>query len=348
MRLARANLGALLPIAAVLVLLVVAPYIPAWNIDGGKVFFFGDKFLNIVLTQVLWLGIAAASLIFLAGYGGMVSLAQTALYGISGFVMGNAVQADGGLKAAVDPWTGVVIAIAVTVGIGLVFGAVAARSEGIYFLMITLAFSVIVFYFWGAVTNLSGFGGLNNVDRPGFVDNTTQHPNGLYYTTLVVAIAVYAAIMYLTRTPFGLALQGIRDEPTRMRALGYNVALHRMLAFGFGALIAALAGILSVWWNSRIDPNSINLQATLNVLVIAVVGGMFRLAGAWVGAFVFVSIETYLKDYNIERFNTVIGGLFLAIVLLSPGGLIGIWGMVRGAARPRRDRGEAAPEAAGP
>jgi branched-chain amino acid transport system permease protein len=302
---------------------------------------FSDYFLSAVMTKMLWLGIAAASLIFLAGYGGMVSLAQTALYGISAFTMGNVVAADGGLKMAVDPWLGVVIGIAIATAIGLLFGAISARSEGIYFLMITLAFAVLTFYFWGSVTQLSGFGGLNNIERPGLVGNPATDPTNLFYISLVVSVALYALVRYIVRTPFGLAMQGIRDEPTRMRALGYNVALHRALAFGLGAFIAALAGILFAWWNSRIDPNSINLQATLNVLVVAVIGGLFRLEGAWVGAFVFVLIDRYSRNIGFigERFNTVIGCIFLVIVLLSPGGLLGIWDSVRRFASRRLNRG---------
>ncbi len=112
-----------------------------------------------------------------------------------------------------------------------------------------------------------------------------------------------------------------------MRALGYNVPLLRMLAFGLGALIASFAGILSVWWNTRISPGSIDLARTIDVLVIAVIGGLYRLEGAWVGAFVFVALDNWTRGLDIvgQRFNTVVGVIFLAIVLVSPGGLMGIW-----------------------
>jgi len=317
---------------AVLVVLALGPLV------------FSEFFLSAVMTKMLWLGIAAASLIFLTGYGGMISLAQTALYGIAAFTMGNAVAADGGLKVALDPWVGVIIGIAVTVGVGLLLGAIASRSAGIYFLMITLAFAVLTFFFWGSVTELSGFGGLNNIETPGLVGNPVNEPNHLYYISFVVAVAVYVAIRYLVRTPFGIALQGVRDEPVRMQALGYNVPLLRTFAFGFGAFIAALAGVLAAWWQTRIDPNSINLDATLDVLVIAVIGGLFRLEGAWLGAFVFVLLDRYSRsiDFVGERFSTVIGCIFLVIVLLSPGGLLGIWDSVRSAVF-RRSRGSGTP-----
>ena len=146
------------------------------------------------------------------------------------------------------------------------------------------------------------------------------------------AVLAYAAIRYLVRTPFGITLQGVRDDPVRMSSLGYNVALHRMLAFGFAGFIASLAGVLYVWWNGHIDPASIDLSATIDLLVIAVIGGLYRLEGAWLGAFVFVLINNYIRSVpglghigiSEERFHTVIGVIFLVIVLLSPGGLIGI------------------------
>jgi branched-chain amino acid transport system permease protein len=131
----------------------------------------------------------------------------------------------------------------------------------------------------------------------------------------------------VARTPFGLTLQGIRDDPVRMSSLGYNVALHRTLAFVFAGFIAAIAGVLFVWWNAQIAPSTIGLSATIDVLVIAVIGGLYRLEGAWLGAFVFVVINNYAPDIGFisERFHTVIGLIFLVIVLVSPSGLIGLW-----------------------
>jgi branched-chain amino acid transport system permease protein len=193
--------------------------------------------------------------------------------------------------------------------------------------MITLAVAVLTYYFFAQVTELSGFGGVNNVARPGIVSNPVTDPQNLFYIALGVSAVVYVFVRYLARTPFGLALQGVRDDPSRMRALGYNVPLLRMLAFGLGALIASFAGILSVWWNTRISPGSIDLSRTIDLLVIAVIGGLYRLEGAWIGAFVFVALDNWTRGLDIvgQRFNTVIGVIFLAIVLLSPGGLMGIW-----------------------
>ncbi len=288
---------------------------------------FSDFYLSQVLTKALWLGVAAASLIFLAAYAGMVSLGQVALYGIAGFTMANFVTADGGSKIAWSPWAGAIMGLVAATALGLFFGAISSRSYGIYFLMITLALAVLTYNFFGQVTQLSGFGGVNNVDTPGLVGNPVTDPEPLFYIALAAAIVVYAFVRYVARTPIGIALQGIRDDPARMRALGYNVPVHRMLAFGVGAFIAAIAGVLSVWWNTRISPGSISLGQTIDVLVIAVIGGLFRLEGAWVGAIVFSVLDNETRGVDLigDRFNTVIGAIFLAIVLLSPGGLMGIW-----------------------
>jgi branched-chain amino acid transport system permease protein len=296
--------------------------------------------VSALLTQMLFLGIVAASLIFLNAYGGMVSLAQVSIFGIAGFVLGN-VTTNGntkGMNLGWNPWLGVLFGIGIATLVALLFGALASRSVGIYFLMITLTYSVIANLFFGQVTSVSGFGGISGISAPGLVGNVDAHPNRLYYIALVTAVAVYVALRYVSRTPFGLSLQGLRDDPIRMSSLGYAVAWHRTVAFGFAGLIAAIGGVLFVWWNGHIDPASIDLTATIDVLVIAVIGGLYRLEGAWVGALFFVIINNYSERISFvgDRFHTLIGAIFLVIVLVSPGGLIGLWERLIGLLSGRR------------
>jgi branched-chain amino acid transport system permease protein len=285
--------------------------------------------IGTLMTQMLLLGIVAESLIFLYAYGGMLSLAQTALFGVAGFVYGNLTTNGNtkGLNLGWNPWWGVVIGIAFALFVGLVFGALASRSVGIYFLMITLTFGVIANLFFGQVTDFSGFGGISGIPMPHLLGSAAAHQNRLYYIALGCTLVVYALVRYVTRTPFGIVLQGVRDDPIRMASLGYSVLLHRTLAFVFGAFIAAIGGVLFVWWNGHIDPTSIGLAAMINVLVIAVVGGLYRLEGAWLGAFVFVVLNNYSQQIGFigPRFPTLIGAIFLVIVLVSPGGLMGLW-----------------------
>ena len=314
--------------------------------------------MDTVLTQTFILGIGAASLVFLSAYGGMISLAQAGLMGIAGYALGNMVteRVEGGetkgLLLGWDPTLSVLLAILLTVGIGIVFGAVASRSFGIYFLMLTLTYSVIAFLFVSQVTQVGGFSPIAGIDRytPGFVGDVVNDRQRLYYVSLGVAIVVYALIRYLVRTPFGIALEGIRDEPARMASLGYNVPLHRTLAFGIGSLIAAGAGVLFAWWSGQLSPSDIGLQATIQLLVIAVIGGLTRIEGAWVGAFAYIWISNEVTNRIPEgglwliggSFNTVIGLAFLAIVIASPDGLMGLWDRIWNGMRSRGGPGEPA------
>ena len=228
------------------------------------------------------------------------------------------------------------LTIVITTAIGLILGAVAARSAGIYFLMLTLTYGVIAFYFFGQVTQFGGFSPIAGINQytPGFVGELVGHPDRLYYIALGTALAVFAVIRYVVRTPFGISLQGVRDDPVRMSSLGFTVPLHRTLAFGFAAFVASLAGVLYVWWEGQVSPGSVGLGATLELLVICVIGGLWRIEGAWLGAFAFIVINNYVREVELPvvggSFNTVIGLIFLVIVLVSPDGLMGIWGRTLG------------------
>jgi branched-chain amino acid transport system permease protein len=324
-------------------------------------FIFDRYWISYVLTGTFLFGIAAASMIFLAAYGGMVSLAQVSIYGIAGFVLGNCVTngSTKGLNLGLNPWLGVLFGLLIATVIGFALGAVSSRSEGIYFLMITLVFAVIANYAFGQITTISGFGGIGGIQDfvPGIIGNPNNHPNRLYYVTLVGAVLVYLLIRYIVRTPFGLVLQGIRDDPVRMTSLGYNVPLHRTMAFGFAAFLASVSGIFFVWWNGQIAPGSIDLLAVLILLEIAVIGGLNRLGGAWLGAFVFQVFFVYVQRINFHwgwlnahaagaRYQTAVGAVFLLIVLLSPGGLLGIWEAILGFAGRRFGRSELVAESA--
>jgi branched-chain amino acid transport system permease protein len=320
---------------AVLVVAVLAPL------------FVTTYWISALLTQVLLLGIIAASLVFLSAFGGMVSLAQVAVYGVAGFAVGNATTNGNtkGLNLGWDPWIGVAVGLVVGTGIALVFGALACRSFGIYFLMITLTFGVIANLFFGQVAQLSGFGGISGIPVPSLIGSADGHPNRLYYIALLLAVVVYAVFRYVVRTPFGLTLQGVRDDPVRMSSLGYHVGLHRTLAFGFAGFIASIGGVLFVWWNGHIDPASIGIGQMVSVLAIAVIGGLYRLEGAWVGAFVYVVLNNYLQTVGFigPRFDTVVGIVFLLIVLVSPAGLMGIWERALGVLGSREPGGGSTP-----
>ena len=140
------------------------------------------------------------------------------------------------------------------------------------------------------------------------------------------ALASYFLVKHAIRTPFGIALQGIRDNPRRMNSLGFHVTAHRVAAYAIAGLIAAVGGVLFTWYNGLVTPGSVGTSWLINVLIIAVLGGMRHPIGAFLGAIVFVLLQNFAIDvFDRERFNLVIGIAFLAIVLFSPDGLLGLW-----------------------
>jgi branched-chain amino acid transport system permease protein len=279
-------------------------------------------FSTFLTSQVgltaLWLGIAAVSLTFLSGHGGMVSLAQTALFGVAGLIVAK-LSVEGGW----NPWAAALVGILAATAVGLLFGAVASGSQGIYFLIITLAFAQVTYFYFAAVPTFGAHEGINGVRPPQLIGDPVQHPARMYYFLLAVSLLVFLGLRYVSRTAFGLALQGVRDDPVRMAALGYNVRLHRMLGFTLAAPVAGAAGVLSAWSNSRMSAGSISLGVAILLLTAAVIGGLNRLEGAWVGALLYTLCDTYLRGWT-DRFTTWLGVVFLVIVLVSPGGVVGV------------------------
>ena len=303
---------------------------------------FGKDFVvEFVLTQALILGLIAASIVFLASYGGMISLAQLLMAGIAGFMFGNAALEQGarGLNLGWNPWVAALFAVGVSTAVAFLLGALGSRTTGIYFLMLTLVYAVIGFTFFAQVVTVSGPGGVNGITAPEPFDD----PVALYYLALALSVLGYLGLRAAGRTNFGLALQGVRDDAVRMGSLGFDVPLHRTLAFALAGFVAGIAGVLNVWLRGQIDPASISIGPTLILLIIAVIGGISYFEGAWLGALVYVLLETYTRSLPLidrvgltpDRFNTVIGLIVLLIMVLSPEGLVGI------VERFRRGRGGA-------
>ena len=294
--------------------------------------FVASPFLTFqVAGQALALGLVALSLTFLGGYGGMVSLAQMTVAGIAGYSVAILGTSGTALSLGWPWWVVLPFALAIAVGCAVLIGWLSVRTEGIYATMITLAIGVAFYYL--ALQNytvFNGFQGFQRVYPPTVFGVDWRKPMPYYFLALFFALAGYFFVKYLVRSPFGIALQGIRDNPRRMAALGYHVTAHRVAAYAVSGFIAAVGGVLLVWYNGLIVPGSVGTSWLINILVIAVIGGMKHPIGPFLGAIVFVLLQTFAIDLiDRERFNLVIGGGFLAIVLFSPDGLLGLWERLR-------------------
>lgn len=292
---------------------------------------------NFILFQVFgWsfiLGIIALSLMFLGGYGGMVSLAQMTIAGLAGYMV-----AIFGSSAITDismgwPWfVAIPMALIVAVLFGSLVGWLAVRTEGIYTIVITLAVSAALFYFTRQnYVIFNGFSGFNGVLPPELFGVDWRSPIAFYYLTLFWAAVCLLAVQYVSRAPFGLALQGVRDNQRRMSALGFNANAHRVAAFSFAALLAGIGGILLTWQSAQISPGTAGIGPALDILIVAVIGGLRRPIGAFIGALIYVLLKTFALDLLVaiglsgERFQLLIGLGFLVIVFWSPDGVLGLW-----------------------
>ncbi|MFC3026991.1 MULTISPECIES: branched-chain amino acid ABC transporter permease [Roseomonadaceae] len=285
-----------------------------------------------ILGRALVFGIIAMSLTFLATYGGFISLAQMMVAGIAGYTL--AILVDGAVPHILGGFgygAAIPLGLLAATLMGLLVGAISVRTRDIYLLMITLALAMGVFRF--IETNIAwfnGYEGIRNVVGPTLFGQDFRNPLVFYHIALATAVLLYAGILYLVRTPFGLVLQGIRDNPRRVAALGYSVGLHRIAAFGVAGFIAGCGGILSTIYNIGISPGSIGLGATVNVLIMSVIGGLGHPVGAFIGSLIYTVFDTFAATiYDRDRFNTLIGVVFLAIVLVSPDGAIGIGARLR-------------------
>ncbi len=281
-----------------------------------------------IAAQTLALGMIALSLAFLGGYGGMISLAQMTVAGIAGYLI--AIFGSSGtdtISLGWPWWVAVPMAVLIATSCGTLIGWLSVRTEGIYTIMITLAVGVAFHYL--VLQNYSIFGGFQGLQRvypPNVFGVDWRSPLPFYFLCLVFAMLAYLLVKYVSRSPFGIALQGIRDNPRRMNSLGFAVTGHRVAAWALAGLIAAVGGVLFTWYNGLITPGSVGTSWLINILIIAVLGGMRHPIGAFLGAIVFVLLQNFAIDLvDRERFNLVIGGVFLAIVLFSPDGLLGLW-----------------------
>ncbi|MGO4395338.1 branched-chain amino acid ABC transporter permease [Variovorax sp. M-6] len=306
--------------------LLVAAFVLAYPFVASPFFTFQ------IGAQALALGLIALSLTFLGGYGGMVSLAQMTVAGFAAYMLAIfGTSSNVAISLGWPWWLALIVAISLATLVAAAIGWLSVRTEGIYTIMITLAVGVAFFYLAQQnYTVFNGFQGFSRIGPPTVFELDLHEPMPFYFLVLACAAGGYFFVKHLVRAPFGVALQGIRDNPRRMQALGYNVTAHRVGAYAVAGFLAAVGGVLMVWYNGRISPGTIGIGAMINILIIAVLGGMKHPIGAFIGAIVFVLLQNFAIDLvDRERFNLVIGGVFLAIVLFSPDGLLGLWQSLR-------------------
>lgn len=266
--------------------------------------------------QILIFALLGMSIDLLAGYAGRTSLGHGAIFGVSTYI---AIYWSSTLHGS--PWVGILLGIIGAMALALVFALLAVRTSGVYFLLLTLALGMVVWGIclrWNSVTGAEN--GLRGDARPLWLATSAA----LYWLVLaVVALASWLAWL-VVKSPFGLTLRGIRDSESRMLSLGFHSTRHLVLAFVVSGLLAGVGGGLYALFNEFVSPSTVAVAASVRGLLIAISGGIGTLFGSFLGAFVLVVLENVVSGYT-ERWQSVMGLLFIAMMIFAPTGLIGQW-----------------------
>jgi branched-chain amino acid transport system permease protein len=265
-------------------------------------------------TEILIFGVLAMSIDILAGFAGRTSLGHGAIFGVSSYVVVYA-TAQAGLPPAAAFALGMMAAMLLAV----IFGLLAVRTSGVYFLLLTLALGMIVWGIclrWTQVTG--GENGMRGDVRPAWL---VTH-SAFYWAVLAVTAIVSYAMWRFVRSPFGLTLRGIRDSESRMRSLGYNVSVHLFIGFTVSGFFAGVAGALYAMFNNFVSPSSVALAQSVEGVLMMIVGGVGTLFGGFVGAAAIIALENVVSAYT-ERWQTVLGVTFILIMIFAPEGIIG-------------------------
>ena len=290
-----------------LIALLLMATLPMW---------IGNSYYVNIATQMLIYAILALALNVLVGYAGLVTLGHAGLFGIAAYA--GAVLINDGYGHAVVAFGALLVTVAVTA----IFAVLALRGTGLGFVMITVALGQIVWgiaYRWISLTN--GDNGISINARPApFGLQLTDAP-AFYWACFLVFLLTIGAMAIFVASPFGAALRGARDQSRRMTALGYNVWLTRFLAFLFSGFWSGVAGLLYLYYNQFVSPQTVALSASAEALLMVIAGGTATLLGPIAGAVLVIIMKDVASAY-IDRWNFVLGAIFVLIVVFMPEGLV--------------------------
>ncbi len=280
----------------------------------------GEDFYISFATRLLIFALAATSLNFIVGYGGMVAFGHAAFFGLGAYVVAFLMVA--GVTSAWIAWP---VALGVTALAAIVIGAISLRTRGVYFIMITLAFAQMIYYSIISLQVAGGDDGLPLIQRSTLSPFDLADDTTLYWTTLSLLAACLHALQHISHSRFGRALAGLRQNEVRMEALGYPVFRLKLVCFVVGSTIGGLAGALLANQNGLASPSLLYWTQSGMLLVMVILGGVGYRYGGVVGAITLLGLEEVLGRFT-EYSHFFIGLVLLAIALFSPGGLASLRG----------------------
>jgi branched-chain amino acid transport system permease protein len=288
-----------------------------------------------LFTQILIFAVLAMSLDILMGYTGLTSFGHAGFFGAAGYV--TAILTTRYHQGFL---TCFICSVSMSVLISMLFGFLVAHAGGVYFLIITLALGMTLWGLavrWGSMTG--GDNGISGVIRPDIgLPIILKDPLTFYYVVMVFFLIALLLMVILIRSPFGYSLKGVRESESRMRVLGYHTWLHKYLSYVVAAAFAGSAGVFWAYYNGFISPYDMDLNASVKVILMVILGGPGTLIGPAIGAGIIVFLENFLSAYT-ERWLLIMGSIYIFTIFYAPQGLVNVlWEWLKG----RRKRAEAA------
>jgi branched-chain amino acid transport system permease protein len=279
-----------------------------------------------LVTQMIVFGLLALSVDLLLGHAGLFSICHGSFFAVAAYTTA-ILQVRHGAPTLLAAPAGL---LAGTL-LGLLFG-LAVRTRGVYFILITIAFGYVV---WGVAHRWSSFtggdNGVTNVPFPAVAGVRVESHTEYYYLALVVATLCALGYRVLIRSPFGLALRGIKGSESRMRTLGFDSNRHLYTAFVLSAALASLAGVLYVYYNRFVNPVAASFPVSVEAALMAIVGGSGTIVGPFIGSAIILGLRNWVSSF-FELYAAIMGIVFIAAVLWVPEGLVGLAARVRGRA----------------
>ena len=280
--------------------------------------FVTDAYWQSLILQMLIFGLLALSVDLLLGHAGLFSLCHAAFFAASAYTVA-ILQVRYGAPTMVA----VPAALAVGTGLAAIFG-IAVRTRGVYFILITIALGYVV---WGMAYRWAGFtggdNGIVNVPLPAAGGWSITSPTAYYYLALAVVTLCVIAYRRLVGSPFGLALRGIKGSESRMRSLGYAPTLHLYVAFVLSGALAAVAGVLYVYFNRFVNPVAASFPISVEAALMVIIGGTGTILGPFLGAGIILGLRNWVSGF-VEQYTAIIGLVFIVAVLWAPDGIVGL------------------------
>jgi branched-chain amino acid transport system permease protein len=281
------------------------------------------SFVILLVTRALAFSILVMSLDILLGYTGLASLGQAAYLGVGAYA--TAILATKyHIGLGWDFWLVLLIGTLLGAALAALFGLLAIRASGVYFLMITLALGQCVWglaYRWNSLTG--GDNGINMRERPKFGGIDLANEMTFFFVVFAIFCAALLLMYTLVRSPFGRSLAGIRERELRMQILGYNTWLHKYIAFIIAGAFGGLSGVLWAHTAGIVSPVNVELPTSVDALLMAVLGGSGTLVGGVIGTFIVFGLREFLSTL-VPWWQYVLGIVYVATILYLPTGLMGI------------------------